>query len=313
LIRLARALPVLLTLVTFVAVADGAEPEDVKRADLLFREGQKLLKAGRVPEACESFAQSQRFDPAVGTLLNLAECHAQERRFASAHAEFLEAARLAREGGQHERETFAKEQAALSEAVLSLVEVRAAAGVDITIDDKPITKVALAKPLPLDSGAHVVVASGTGRASRTMRLEVKNGPSTQVFEIPALEPAPQAHAAPPPTPPADRARPRRIAGLATAGVGVVAIGLGAFFGLRASGKKSDAEPHCNGHFCDAEGLDLQDSAHSAATISTVAFAVGVLAVGAGSYLYFSVPRPTKGIALARVVPAGSGLRFEAAW
>jgi hypothetical protein len=314
LIRLARALPIVFTLVTIAAGAEGAEPEDVKRADLLFREGQKLLKAGRVPEACDAFAQSQRFDPAVGTLLNLAECHAQERRFASAHAEFLEAARLARESGQHEREAFAKEQAAMSEAVLSLVLVRVAPGVDtITIDDKPVAKAALAKPLPLDSGPHVVVAAGAGRTSRTMRLDVKNGPSTQVLEIAALEHTSVAAAPAPPPPPEDHGRPRRIAGLATAGAGVVALGLGAFFGLRAAGKKSDAEPHCNGHYCDAEGLDLQDSAHAAATVSTVAFVVGVLAVGAGSYLYFSVPRPAKGIALARVVPTGAGLRLEAAW
>jgi hypothetical protein len=319
LIRLARALPVLITLVTvtIAAAAAGAEPEDVKRADLLFREGQKLLKAGHVPEACDAFAQSQRFDPAVGTLLNLAECHAQERHFASAHAEFLEAARLARESGQHEREVFAKEQAAMSEAVLSFVELRVPPGVEtVTIDDRSIARDALAKPLPLDPGMHAVVAAGApgkGLLSRTMQLEVKNGPSSQVFEIAPLDSAGEvAPVAPPPTS-EDHARPRRIAGLATAGVGVVALGLGAFFGLRAAGKKSDAEPHCNGRFCDAEGLDLQDSAHAAATASTVAFVVGVLAVGAGSYLYFSVPRPAKGIARARVVPTGAGLRLEAAW
>ena len=201
----------------------------------------------------------------------------------------------------------------MSEAVLSFVEVRVPPGVDVVrVDDRPIAKAALAK-LPLDPGAHVVVASGAGRASRTMRLDVQNGPSSQVFEIPPLDPAGQAPQVLAPVAPADRARPQRIAGLATAGVGVVAVGLGAFFGLRAAGKKSDAEPHCIGHFCDAEGLDLQDSAHAAATVSTVAFLVGVLAVGAGSYLYFSVPRPAKGIARARVVPTGTGLRLEAAW
>ncbi len=311
--RLARALGLAVTLVTTSAVAVAAEPEDMKRADVLFREGQRLLKAGQVPEACESFAQSLKIDPAVGTLLNLAECHAQARRFASAHAEFLEAARLARESGQHERETFAKEQAAQSEAVLSFVEVRLPTGVDaVTLDEKPIPKATLARPIALDSGAHVLVASGAGKLARTVRLDVKNGPSTQTVDVAPLDPVAAAHVEPPPHHD-DPARPRRIAGLATAGVGVIALGLGAFFGLRAAGKKSDAEPHCNGHFCDDEGLSLQDDAHSAATISTVAFVVGVLAVGAGSYLYLSVPRPAKGIARARVVPTVTGLRVEAAW
>ena len=310
--RLARAFPLLLTVVSMAGSAAAASPEDVKRAEVLFREGQKLLKAGSVPQACAAFAESQRFDPAVGTLLNLAECHAQERRFASAHAEFLEAARQAGEAGQHERETFAKDQAALSEAVLSYVELRLPPGVDsVTLDAKPLAKPALARPLPLDPGAHALVASGAGRRPRTLRLDVANGPSTQVVDVPPLEAEPSTPAAT--AAPADPARPRRIAGLATAGAGVVALGLGAFLGLRAAGKKSDAEPHCAGRFCDAEGLSLQEDAHAAATVSTVAFVVGVLAVGAGSYLYFSVPRPAKGIARASVTPTLGGLRLEATW
>jgi hypothetical protein len=309
--RLARAFPVLITLVTMAASAAAAGPEDVKRAEVLFRDGQKLLKSGNISQACAAFAESQRFDPAVGTLLNLAECHAQERRFASAHAEFLEAARQAREAGQHERETFAKDQAALSEAVLSYIELRLPPGVDaVAIDDKPIPKAALAKPVPLDPGAHALTVSGAGRRPRAVRLDVANGPSTQVVDVPPLEAAPPTAASPAPD---DPARPRRIAGLATAGAGVLALGLGAFFGLRAAGKKSDAEPHCTGHFCDAEGLSLHDDAHAAATVSTVAFLVGVLAVGAGSYLYFSVPRPAKGIARARLAPTLGGLRVEATW
>ncbi len=309
--RIARALPLVLLGLSVAATALAAEPEDVKRAEALFHDGQRLLKAGQIPAACDAFAQSQRLDPAVGTLLNLADCHAQARRFATAHAEFMDAARRARETGQKDREVFALEQAALSEAVLSLIEVQLPPGVDaVTIDDAPVPRAALARPIPLDPGPHVLVASAAAKPARSLRIEVGNGPSKQIVVVPAFAAIEPVHEAPKPAP---DARGLRIAGLAVAGAGVVALGLGALFGLRASGKKSDAEAHCVGRFCDPDGLQLQNDAHSAATISTVAFAVGAVAALAGGYLYFSVPRPSRGIARARVAPTAFGVRVEAAW
>ncbi|NOU28880.1 MAG: hypothetical protein HOO96_13330, partial [Polyangiaceae bacterium] len=43
-------------------------------AETLFREGRKALEAGDYAVACAKFAESQRIEPAPGTLLNLAGC-----------------------------------------------------------------------------------------------------------------------------------------------------------------------------------------------------------------------------------------------
>src|SRR5258706_9611233 len=66
------------------------------QAQSLFDEGRALIKAGKVAEACTAFEGSQKLDPAVTTLLNLAECREQNRQLATAWGAFLDANRLAR-------------------------------------------------------------------------------------------------------------------------------------------------------------------------------------------------------------------------
>ena len=44
-------------------------------AEALFERGKQLVEQGHTAEACAAFAESQRLDPAGGTLLRLALCH----------------------------------------------------------------------------------------------------------------------------------------------------------------------------------------------------------------------------------------------
>src|SRR4051812_24565538 len=54
----------------------------------LFDEGRRLLEAGNYVEACAKLDESYRLDAAAGTLLNLALCHEQQGRSASAWFEY---------------------------------------------------------------------------------------------------------------------------------------------------------------------------------------------------------------------------------
>src|SRR5262245_34891354 len=78
-IRFAPALALVLG-----AGAATAQGPDAAGAEWLFREGRALMKEGNLTAACPKLAESLRFDPAVGTLMNLAECEEREGKTASA-------------------------------------------------------------------------------------------------------------------------------------------------------------------------------------------------------------------------------------
>jgi serine/threonine-protein kinase len=93
------------------------------------------------------------------------------------------------------------------------------------------------------------------------------------------------------------------------GVGLVGIGVGAFFGLRAISKNDEAESFCNGSTCsDPDGVTLTDEARDAATISNIAFGLGAAALVGGVALYFTAPSapPQRAWRLAPVVGARGG-------
>src|SRR5690606_41903810 len=58
---------------------------------------------------------------------------------------------------------------------------------------------------------------------------------------------------------------RRSSDLSLAALGVVALGVGAGFGLHADAKKEDSDAHCNDrNVCNATGIALRDDAFTAA-------------------------------------------------
>lgn len=70
--------------VSTTSLAQDETPAQV--AESLFREGRDAVKKGDYAVACPKFAESQRLDPANGTLLNLALCEEGWGRLADARA-----------------------------------------------------------------------------------------------------------------------------------------------------------------------------------------------------------------------------------
>src|SRR6478752_5812054 len=94
-----------------LALPRVAAAQDTTRADETFHAGRELMKDGKLAEACPKFEESQRADPASGTLLALAYCQELSGLLASAHANYLAAADLASKEGQNERQKAAGERA----------------------------------------------------------------------------------------------------------------------------------------------------------------------------------------------------------
>jgi hypothetical protein len=111
--------------------------------------------------------------------------------------------------------------------------------------------------------------------------------------------------APTPLAPVDETRLLRFrAGVSLAGLGFLSIVLGSVAGARAIVDKNDIGAHCNrAAQCDLAGYTLGSEAQDFALTSTVFFAIGLAAAGAGVGLLVSA-LPAKPGAATWIAPGG---------
>jgi hypothetical protein len=295
-----------------------ASPSTSARADALFTQGKASLEAGDFVHACPKLQESYGLDPATGTLLALAVCHEGVGLSATAWRELRSAADGASREGRADRAQFARDQIARLEPKLSrltlVVPADAPAGTIVELDGVPVARSDWGKANPVDPGHHVLAARAPGRTPWTGTVDMGSEHDTQTVTVgplapesahdaaPSAVPALASAAAPPRPESMESASPaladassspgawKRPAGLVTAGVGVVALGIGTYFGVSAISKSNDAKGRCTPSSCtDPGAVRENDDAKTAATISDVALGVGIAALGAGAFLFLTAP------------------------
>ncbi len=314
-----------------VARADEAGARNL--AEQMFLEGKKLMGEGKYDEACPKLAESERLDPGGGTILNLAVCHEDQGRLASAWSEFREALALARTDGRHDREQLALDHLAQIEPKVSHVtftlEPKAdVSGLTVTLDGQAVGRAAWGSPLPVDPGAHEVVASAPGKLDRHVSLQLGVANDTKTVAILPLEDAPVS-AGPtfssdsaPESGSAEPSRGKKVAGFVVGAVGLAALGVGAAFGVEALEKRHQSNASCSGGTCKTQnGVDLNDDAQRFADISDVGIGVGIVGLVVGTYLVLTStsPRPVPAATAVRVnvtpsvARGASGLELSGTW
>lgn len=325
-----------LTVVAYTLVAPTAFAQD-NPADAAFGEGRRLLAAGKIAAACEKFSQSQRLGPALGTLLNLADCHERQGRTATALEEFRQVAKLAEKQGKQEFNNEAKRRIDALRPKLTRLQLelpQRPSDVIVRHNGTDVTA-RIGKAFPVDPGRQRIEASAPGFASWNRDVELTEAGQTLRIEI-ALASEPEKEIstrertdevgddertdepddvddvvdddASAPTDP-DKGRGRRLLGLGVGGAGLALAGTGLVFGALAKSAYDDRADDCRiGNLCTPEGLDTIDTAKSRATISTVLVSAGVVAVGAGVVLYLTAPKGDRRTAVAPMVgPDSVGL------
>ena len=326
---------VALSLASASAHAQGASRE--ASAQAVFEDAKKLMAKGDFAAACPKFADSQQLDPAPGTQFNLANCYEKSGQTASAWATFKSAAASYKAHNRPDWETKARERAAALEAKLSKITITVAdtaeGGLDVMRDGVSVVASERGTAIPADPGPHTITASAPGKLKWTQTVTLANG-DQQSISVPALEndPAatkvavvttgpektPQAQTGETPSKPAGGGQ--RTIGLVLVGVGAVGVAVGSITGLLAIGKNKTSTEACpnDGACTSPEAIDANKSASSLATVSTIGFIGGGLALAAGGVLFFTAPKAEpRATARLRVVPAlgpgAAGMLFSGAW
>ncbi len=169
-----------------------ASPE----SDRLFQEGRTLLKAGKIAEACDAFAASQKLAPRVGTLLNLGDCREVQGQTATAWALFHEAKELAAKLKDTREPVWNGRIAALAARlshITLVVAPDAVPGLVIKRNGVTVERAQWNTPIALDPATYVFEATAPGhqRWSLTQPLGTKQKVDVAVAALvaePAVDP-----------------------------------------------------------------------------------------------------------------------------
>ncbi len=306
-----------------------AEPAAAKAAaEALFEQGTTLVAEGELARACRKFEASQKLEPALGTMLRLADCLDRSGKTASAWALFREAAQIARNRGEAEREQIASARSVDLERRLSLVELRGSAkspaSLLVRLNGTVIPEASWNSPLPVDPGTANLELTAPGHRTRTMRIAITPGPSEHVVDLPALEPVPVVRRAPRRKPAVEggdeggveSSSTYRTLAVIAGSAGVLGLGAGAVLGLRAGRLESESRAQCqqdDPNLCNENGVERRELALRFADAATVSAAIGGALVVTGVMLFVLAPgderRPPSRLEVS-AAPGGASVRLK---
>lgn len=166
--------------------------------------------------------------------------------------------------------------------------------VKVSVDGVAVTERLDGKPVQMDLGKHTVKFEYQGQVKEEeviMGAGQKNRNVTATFA-----PAPGAVTTPPP-PASESGQGSLVPAFVVGGLGVVALGSFAFFGLRGTSDVDDLQkckPKC------AEG-DV-DSARTKLIIADISLGVGIVALGVATYMILTRPKLDAEVKTGRALP-----------
>jgi hypothetical protein len=280
---------------SLVARDARSQVDDEAAARSLFNEGRKLAREGDYPAACPKFEAAGRAFGSVGVLINLGDCYEKIGRTASAWRTFGDAAsaaaRVGRDGDELESR---RRQAALEPRLdhLAIHVADAAPGLSLKNDGAEIPREDWDLPIPLDPGAHQLIAVAPGRQEWKQSFEISGEDHTITFEVPALPTSARPSEVSPVSKsltvaseaPSATGRGQRWVGMAVGGVGIAALAAGGVIGLVAKANYNAAANEIG----DPRHTDSL-SAFNLGNVGTVVFVGGAVAAAAGFVVWLTAP------------------------
>ena len=316
-----RLTAVILVASGVLCLARPAHARDSAAGEALYRAAKESAKKGDWEKACAQFAESQRLDPAPGTLVNLADCEEHRGLVTSAWSHFTEVQPQFKPGDA--RAAYARDHAAALEKRIPRLTIKLQAGAPASArvfrDEEELKGASLGVPLPVDPGEHVVVVKVGSAESRFPVTAVESQTAEVIVTAPAEIAAPKAVAepvtAPPPPSPIDRpAEPggNRTLGFVLVSAGGAGLALGGVTGVLALSNASKVKDICGPSYatCDQSSVDKAATGKTMATVSTVAFIAGGALLAGGLYFVFTAPKTSSTSAQAGLAVSPSGAAFQ---
>ena len=172
--------------------------------------------------------------------------------------------------------------------------------VKVSVDGVQVTDKLDGKPMQMDLGKHVFKFEYAGQVKEedfVIGAGQKNRNVSVTFGVPAV-------VAPPP-PPKEVPEGSLVPAIIVGGLGVVALGSFAIFGL---GGKSDVDDlqSCKGHCSE----DSVDKARTKLIIADISLGVGIVALGVATYMIITRPKLDAGVKTGQASAAPSKVSFD---
>lgn len=310
-----------IALVILLAGASRAHAQNAA-AESLFSDGERLMKEGKLPEACDAFEASNRLEARAGTLINLGLCREKNGQLASAWSAFKDALTRVKDPkkAQIAREHVAAIEPRMSYLTVSVPDESRVDGLALTRNGTAIDAGLWNRAIPVDGGTYVIAGHAPGHEEWSTTVQVPSADGKISVDVPRFkdlakllaptEPAAGAPAPvdqPPPASPSMFTTQRKVA-LGVAGLGVAALAAGAVFGVQAKGFKDDAYALCPDPATPCvdgdRASDLTDKGHQRALMADVSFGVGAVALISAGALWF-LGAPAHGETTVAVTPRAS--------
>ncbi len=312
-----------------LGIAAPAHADRVTDAEDLFRRAKALVAQGKHQEACPLLAQSYKLDPGMGTLLNLALCHEQIGKTASAWGEFRSVEQQARAAtppnetrARLAHEHAEKLQTRVSRIKLMVPPASRAPGLVLTIDGEEKAEGLWSAGIAVDPGTRVVEASAPRKRSATTRVEVNDEGVVQTVRLAPLDDLPESASA---SAGGDAAsveqyaasRARRTTGYVIGGLGAAVLLTGAAFGIAAVVNDKEAKSCAAPCYRDKPAGEASDQATDRAlvfaNVANVTVPLGAVGLIAGVYLVLTAGPAKKVAVLPRASVNGAGLDVTGWW
>lgn len=297
-----------------ISLGQTIDPQRATDAQALYEQAVAEMDAGKFASACKKLEEVTRLVPeGVGGKYTLGECYEQLGRLASAWTQFAFAEQVAMRLGQTDRAEDASKRAAALKPKLATLSIIVPAvlsqvpGISVVRNGVELREPQWATALYVDAGQHELVVTAPGYTTWKKRIEVLTDGVNVKFSVPegAIKPDPKAKpqggepivpvVIAPPAP--DRTWQMPL-GMASVGVGAVAIVAGAIFGGVAIATKNDsnADGHCDvqTNRCDEFGRLMREKAVEWGNVSTGLIIAGSALAAGGVLLWVTAPPPKQG-------------------